>query len=206
MTDKIAGDRHRASPSKNMAIILAAASAMCSMQPYLVASAQQIESPAQLYLQAGKELLDAEKLNDAIIKLDQAAKADPRNGWVFLNRSVALDKLHRKWQALEDADRAVSLLPTVPAAYSNRGAILLGLRRYKAALRDLNTAILFNSREGIFFENRALTYEALKDWRSAQADFKSAEFCYRDAGDEERAEKMHKRYMTLCHLTEGRKK
>jgi tetratricopeptide (TPR) repeat protein len=59
----------------------------------------------------------------------------------LINRGILRSRMNDARGALDDYNEAISMDGTIPAAYLNRSATLLGLKRYADAKRDADKAI-----------------------------------------------------------------
>ena len=111
---------------------------------------------------------DAALENIALSPADRAA--------TYANRSAILLSREQPAAALEDADMALKLAPTMKAAVVNKSGALMMLGRYEEARAALDEAIPVI--EGAALErglyNRAVAAEELGDVKAAYRDYKRA--------------------------------
>jgi tetratricopeptide (TPR) repeat protein len=87
----------------------------------------------------------------------------------YYNLGTELGKLKRYTEAIASFDRAIAVQP-FDFVFGNRATANYMLGNYQAALRDYGTALSLNPRNPNSYYGRALTYRALGDFVSAQAD------------------------------------
>jgi tetratricopeptide (TPR) repeat protein len=93
----------------------------------------------------------------------------------YVNRGVLYLAMHDYSNAKRDFDQAASTEPSLPEAYVNRGAALIGMGREREGITDINRGISLNATEleKAYF-NRALAEERLDDLKAAYADYQKA--------------------------------
>ena len=72
---------------------------------------------------------------EAIVKFEEAIRADPNNHVLYSNRSAAYASLKDWSRALEDAEKTIQLQPDWSKGYGRKGAALLGLGNAEEALQ-----------------------------------------------------------------------
>lgn len=117
-------------------------------------------------------------LDLAITNYTEALK-DPglstdRRGSVLNDRAVSYARSGQTRLALEDFNRSVQLFPENPAAYNNRGNLLLALGLTKEALRDFDRAILLSPGYAAAYSNRAGALDKLGRSEEAIRDYSRA--------------------------------
>ena len=80
-------------------------------------------SEAEKHYNAGAELQEQGRLEEAIAEYDQAIRLDPQYVLAYFNRGVAYHGLGEFQQAVEDLDEAIRLDPDFGRDYHNRGKI-----------------------------------------------------------------------------------
>ena len=123
---------------------------------------------------AGVTLENVGAMEEAIVELGEAIRADPEFILAYYNRGQANFKLGRFDEAIDDYDQAVSLDPESSLFYTKRGDAYLGLGQYEKAVQEQNQvlsrdpgfALAYYSRGGAYFElgRRA---EAIQDYNQA---------------------------------------
>ena len=132
------------------------------------------------YLRATVNL--AKKDYEAMIKdLDKSIGIDPRNIDAYLLRAKANYMISEMNVSNEFANRyvkdleaALKLNPSHPAANDARGVYLASRSNYKDAIAAFSKAIAGDKTEYVYFEHRAMAYNALGDRKRALADLQQA--------------------------------
>jgi tetratricopeptide (TPR) repeat protein len=90
----------------------------------------------------------------------------------YINRGILFLARGSYADARNDFDSAVTIMPSLGEAYTNRGAALVGLRRYEEAISDLDRGLELKSGEPekAYF-NRALAEEGLDRVKDAYFDY-----------------------------------
>ena len=81
-----------------------------------------------------KQLIKEEKYEEALDYLNKAIKTYPNDSRFYSNRSLTYIFLSKFNEALEDAEKSISLNPEKVFAYYYKGKALEGLKRNKEAL------------------------------------------------------------------------
>jgi len=76
-------------------------------------------------------------------------------------------------EAIQEADRLISLYPEYATGYNNRATAHWILERHDAAIQDFNTAITLNPRDTSFYHNRGWLYLNTDRIDTAIADFET---------------------------------
>ncbi len=93
----------------------------------------------------------------------------------LVNRSEIYIRMERFREALADCDHALAIAPALGAAYTNRGAGLVGLKQYDDAIRALDRAItLGGTRLEIAYYNRGLAKDYKGDIEGAYRDYRKS--------------------------------
>ena len=79
-------------------------------------------------------------LTDYTEALKDTGLANDRRATILNDRAVAYIRLGQPKLALEDFNRAVQLFAEYPAAYNNRGNLLVSLGQYGEAIKDFDRA------------------------------------------------------------------
>ena len=109
-----------------------------------------------------------------LLDLDHAAKAAPKDSWVWAFRGW-VRALHGEWkQAVYDLSRAIQIQPDLFYAYRWRGEALRRAGAFHRALDDLNQAVFLNPHDFWSLAFRALTRDAAGDALGAKEDFEKA--------------------------------
>jgi len=86
----------------------------------------------------GNTALNAEKFDEAIAAYTEAIALDANNHVLFSNRSAAYAKAGKFRDALEDAEKTISLNPKWAKGYSRKGAAAAGLHDFMKAFEAYN--------------------------------------------------------------------
>jgi tetratricopeptide (TPR) repeat protein len=89
----------------------------------------------------------------------------------YNNRAIALQKLGRTNEALQDYTRAISMFEPYRDAWYNRGSLHADMQNHAAAVSDLSRAIQLDGNFKLAFYNRANSYASLGKMDSAQLDY-----------------------------------
>ncbi|XP_059485534.1 stress-induced-phosphoprotein 1 [Neocloeon triangulifer] len=93
-----------------------------------------VASEVNTLKEKGNAALADEKFTDAIDFYTRAIELDPSNHVLYSNRSAAHAKAGQHFQALEDAQKTVSLKPDWPKGYSRKGSALVYVNRFDDAI------------------------------------------------------------------------
>lgn len=111
----------------------------------------------------------------AIAALTEALKdtglANDRRASLLNDRAVAYTKDGQPRLALEDFNRAVQLFGEYPAAYNNRGNLLVELGQYNEAIKDYDRAVLLAPGYAAAYSNRANAKLKINQQAEAIRDF-----------------------------------
>ncbi|KAI6165051.1 chaperone [Pisolithus thermaeus] len=108
----------------------------------------------------GNKAFAAKDYDKAIQLFSQAITLDPSNHVLYSNRSAANAGKKLYNDALEDADKCVSIKPTWGKGYARKGAALHGLRRYPEAIAAYT--------EGLKYEDSPALRKGLQEVQDAQ--------------------------------------
>ena len=162
----------RFAPSLYAAIGLAVASVLAhganAAEPGGVPSKSEEGAAQLLHGNAGQAIADyTEALKDTGL-------ANDRRATILNDRAVAYARLGQPKLAIEDFNRAVQLFAEYPAAYNNRGNLLLALGQYAEALKDFDRAVLLAPGYAAAYSNRANARIKLGQPADAIRDFTKA--------------------------------
>ena len=128
--------------------------------------------------QEGASALLRGNIDQAIIQYTDALKdaglTNDRRGAILNDRAVAYARSGQTRLALDDFNRAVQLFAENPAAYNNRGNLLLALGLPKESLHDYDRAILLSPGYAAAYANRAGAYDRLGQSAEALRDYTRA--------------------------------
>uniref|UniRef100_A0A1A9X5S2 Stress-induced-phosphoprotein 1 n=1 Tax=Glossina brevipalpis TaxID=37001 RepID=A0A1A9X5S2_9MUSC len=102
----------------------------------------------------GNQALNAEKYQEAIEAYTEAILLDDKNYVLFSNRSAAYAKAGKFSEALEDAEKTISLNPTWAKGYSRKGAAAAGLRDHRKAFEAYNEGLKYDPKNAILLQGR----------------------------------------------------
>jgi hypothetical protein len=98
---------------------------------------QQVEA----LLVEGENLLQSDRLENALERFDNALAIEPHNADALIKRGMALERLQRMEAALESYDRAIASNGALTLAYLHKGAVCNRLQRYREALECYERAL-----------------------------------------------------------------
>lgn len=110
----------------------------------------------------GNAYLAVNRLGDALVQYDGAAKRDPRSANIQLGRGNALVRLGRISEAESAFGEAVRLAPNSAAAHYNHGAALAQTGRYDQALAEFEAAAKLDPSDPAARANAARIREYLR--------------------------------------------
>jgi predicted Zn-dependent protease len=99
-----------------------------------------------LYMQAGVAFARVKETKNAEIQFAKALHLQPDNAEIWFDRATARVTVERYWDAIDDLNHALSLMPKMGKAYRLRGQSWMHLGNTKNATADLDAAETF---EGI---------------------------------------------------------
>ena len=94
----------------------------------------------------------------------------PKNANYYSKRSLALHKLKRYEESLQDITTAIGLEPSAPEYYYSRGVTLHEMKRYEEALQDKSEAIKLDPSNPKYYYSRGVTLHAMKHYEEALQD------------------------------------
>lgn len=106
--------------------------------------------------------------------LKDTSLANDRRATVLNDRAVAYARLGQSKLALDDFNQAVQLFPEYPAAYNNRGNLLLALDNPQEAIKDFDRAIVLAPGYAAAYSNRAGAAMRLNRFQDAVRDYSKA--------------------------------
>lgn len=118
-------------------------------------------SDANTLKDLGNKAFAAKDYDKAVQLFSQAITLDPSNHVLYSNRSAANAGKKLYNDALEDADKCVSINPTWGKGYARKGAALHGLRRYPEAIAAYM--------DGLKYEDSPALRKGLQEVQDAQA-------------------------------------
>ncbi len=106
--------------------------------------------------------------------LKDTSLANDRRATLLNDRAVAYARLGQPKLALDDFNQAVQLFAEYPAAYNNRGNLLLSLDNADEAIKDFDRAIVLAPGYAAAFSNRASAAMRLSRHQDAIRDYSKA--------------------------------
>lgn len=106
--------------------------------------------------------------------LKDSGLANDRRATIMNDRAVAYMRTGQTKLALEDFNRAVQLFAEYPAAYNNRGNLLVSIGQYGEAIKDFDRAVLLAPGYAAAYSNRANARLKLAQPADAIRDFTKA--------------------------------
>ncbi|MGE5406953.1 MAG: tetratricopeptide repeat protein [Methanosarcina sp.] len=104
-----------------------------------------------------------------------ALKLDPKNGSVYYNRALTLSNMNRREEAITDYSRALEFSPEKKIKIlTNRSNLYLETGKFREAIADLDELIRLDNSNFLFYYNRAVSRQAIKDLNGALSDFQRA--------------------------------
>jgi protein O-mannosyl-transferase len=111
-------------------------------------------------------------LNNALLCLDKAIQIKPEKGSAYFNRGVTLGILNRNEEAIKDYTRALVFAPQkATEILTNRSNLYLITGKYKEAITDFDYLISSDSKNFLFYYNRAIARQQTNDISGAIADY-----------------------------------
>ncbi|MCX6334694.1 MAG: tetratricopeptide repeat protein [Bacteroidia bacterium] len=115
------------------------------------------------------------EIEKALIFINQAISMNPEKGGAYYNRAMIFDKLNEKEKAVGDYSRALELDQSLELKIlSNRAVLYLETGKYNEAKGDLDRLISIDSRNFMYYYNRAYTRLKLGDIEGAISDYRKA--------------------------------
>ncbi|KAM8717079.1 hypothetical protein ACLKA7_003877 [Drosophila subpalustris] len=118
----------------------------------------------------GNTALNAEKFDEAIAAYTEAIALDANNHVLFSNRSAAYAKAGKFKEALEDAEKTISLNPTWAKGYSRKGAAAAGLRDYMKAFEAYNEGLKYDPQNAILLQGRTEITSSVLNYMQSHGD------------------------------------
>ena len=108
----------------------------------------------------------------ALIFINKAISMNPVKGGAYYNRAMILDGLNEKEAAINDYSRALELDPSLEIkALGNRAVLYLEAGKYNEAKKDLNRLVSIDSRNYMYYYNRAFARIQTGDIKGAIDDY-----------------------------------
>jgi tetratricopeptide (TPR) repeat protein len=108
----------------------------------------------------------------ALIFINKAISMNPTKGGAYYNRAMILDGHNEKEAAINDYSKALGLDSTLEIkALGNRAVLYLEAGKYNEAQRDLDRLISIDSRNYMYYYNRAYARIQMGDIKGAIDDY-----------------------------------
>jgi len=122
----------------------------------------------------GTIALQQDKLQLGLKLLKKSLELDSTQSNAWSNHALALSKIHRHKEAIQDYDKAIVLNQNFANAWNNRGLSLQHLGLFKEALESFDRAISINPDYAEAYANRAATLKTLGFLRKAVKNYDKA--------------------------------
>jgi tetratricopeptide (TPR) repeat protein len=106
--------------------------------------------------------------------LKETGLTNERRSTLHNDRGVAYWRANQHKAAIEEFNRAVTLLPEGSAAYNNRGIVLLALNLVTEAIKDFDRAVVLTPGYTSAYHNRATAQFQMGNYEAAGQDFTRA--------------------------------
>ncbi|MBX9683958.1 MAG: tetratricopeptide repeat protein [Hyphomicrobium sp.] len=126
---------------------------------------------AATHLVRGEAAQAVEAFTDA---LKDTSLANDRRATMLNDRAVAYARIGQPKRALDDFNQAVQMFAEYPAAYNNRGNLLLSLDNVDEAIKDFDRAIVLAPGYAAAFSNRASAQMRRAHYQDAIRDYSKA--------------------------------
>jgi tetratricopeptide (TPR) repeat protein len=103
--------------------------------------ANELHRQVEELLVEGENLLQQDRLEEALEQFEDALALEPHNADALIKRGMALERLQRMEAALESYDRAIASNSSLTLAYLHKGAVCNRLQRYREALECYERAL-----------------------------------------------------------------
>ncbi len=116
--------------------------------------------------QSARDAANRLQLNDYPAAYDlatQAVRFNPSNAQALNYRAIALDRMGRDADAVQDASAALALAPGNATALQTRGLSLAKLGRYREALADADATLAASPQNAYAWQNKAFALAGLGD-------------------------------------------
>jgi len=127
----------------------------------------------RLLAEAGR-LVDAQRWQEALPKLDEVLRLDPQSTEAYLGRAFTHGNLGQHQLAIADFDAVLRLDPNRVQAYAGRGAALERMGRFEEALACYEQALRLDPNDARSLTNRGALRAYTGDTRGALADYDAA--------------------------------
>lgn len=128
----------------------------------------------EVHLQRGRELLNAGKLNDALVELTAAQSADPKSAEVQNLLGVTYSSLGMPDRALKAFEVAIKADKDNAQYLNNYGFLLLKTSNFEAAAKNLKRAAKLSPNDARIWNNLAIAQCQLEKFEDAIQSFVKA--------------------------------
>ena len=128
----------------------------------------------RLYANIGAIYGRKKMYDSAMVYLNKSVEEDPKFAVAYLNRALTYEERDMNQQAIQDYLKYIELKPEDDRVYSSIGVNYMRKGDFVNSLKWLNDAIRMNSREGVYYSNRAIAYFNLNDKAKALEDAQMA--------------------------------
>jgi len=138
----------------------------------------------------GAAYLYTKRYNSAAADFNKSIELDPSATQTYTNRDYVANMLNQATlhntygvnlaeignyaEAFDSFSQAVEVYPYYPAAYTNRGILLVIAEQYDSAITEFNSAIQLNSDYALAYSGRGLAYIYTEDYEEAVTDVDKA--------------------------------
>ena len=126
------------------------------------------------WVNLSRVLLDDERPDDAIAKIEEAIALDPESNTGYRLKGRALHQLHRKAEAVVAYQRAIELNDEDIWSMNNLGLTYIEVGQFEDALPPLARAVEIESGVPLFYNNLGMVLERLGHYREAEAAYQTA--------------------------------
>lgn len=112
---------------------------------------------------------------NALLCLDKSIQVKPNKGSAYFNRGITLGMLNRNDEAIKDYNMALIYYPQKAIEIiTNRSNLFLITGRYKEAIADFDYLISVDSKNFLFYYNRAVCRQHTNDLQGVVSDYQNA--------------------------------
>lgn len=122
----------------------------------------------------GKRKAKASDFPTAIKYFEEALKLNEKNKWFYVNKASVLAETNQIEEALNTAEKLISLFPNWSIGYNLKAAFLTDLNQQNEALKAYELAIMAEPKSAQILTNRGDLYVQISKENEAIADYKKA--------------------------------
>ena len=119
------------------------------------------------YLNLARVLLEVDRPDEALARVDTALARDPLNNVAHRLRARALDALERVDEAIDEYRQAIALDETDVWSMNNLGVLYIQMGWSEEALFPLARAVTLDTTQAVFFNNLGMALEHTGRWARA---------------------------------------